>query len=110
VIPGTTTLDVYAQNNSYHNLYNVGFIYPNGIEGMEVNAVSVYPNPAMDRVFITGAAHARITLYSCTGEEIQKAENFTETFISLSGLSKGIYILKIEKPDGEIIQTKLVIE
>jgi hypothetical protein len=109
-LPGTTHIDVYAQNNINSNLYTVGFTFPNGIQGMQADAVSVFPNPASEKVFISGAGHSLITIYSFAGDEIQRVENFTGNSLSLSGFQKGIYILKIVQPAGGVVQKKIVVQ
>jgi hypothetical protein len=108
-LPGTTTIDVFAENNLAHNLYTVEFSFPVGITGTEVSTVSVYPNPAIDKVYISGADHSAISLYSSTGICLQKSVDFTGTAISLSGFPKGLYMLKIERRDGGITEKKIVV-
>lgn len=109
-IPGTTAIDIWAQDNSYHNLYTVAFTYPNGIGGVEDKTVSVFPNPATDRVFIRGAAHSVITLCSSGGDILRQVEDFSSNSISLTGLQKGVYFLKIVQPAGSVIQKKIIVQ
>ena len=108
-LPGTTTIDVFAENNVDHNLYTVNFEWAVGIGKNAMPAISVYPNPVSDRVFISGADHARISLYSPTGIPILTVEDFTGTILKLPGLSKGVYILKIEHPENRVMQKKIVV-
>ena len=109
-LPGTTTIDVYAQNNVAHNLYTVDFTFPVGMGSTPVSTISVYPNPATDLVFISGAGHSKVSLYSMTGICLQRSDDFTGTSFSLTGLQNGIYMLKIERPDGSVVQKKIVVE
>ena len=110
VFPGTTTIDVFAQNYVDHNQYTVEFSQTGGIQDTPVKTVTVFPNPATEKVFIYGADHAMITLYTSTGICMQKLENFTGTVLSLNGLHKGIYIMKIMRKDGGVIQKKIIVQ
>jgi len=108
-IPGTTTLDVFAENNTAHNLYTVDFAFPTGTNENSIKAVSIYPNPAYGNVYISGADHSNISLFTSSGACVRVLEDFTGTAVDLTGLEKGVYLLKIERNDGTIIQKKIVI-
>jgi len=69
--------------------------------------VSIYPNPVKD--FLTIDSQEKITkveIYSITGKKVQeKKSNFNS--IHISGLSHGIYIIKICF-DKEFIFKKII--
>ena len=68
---------------------------PQGIDENENVAISIYPNPAHDIIFV-GANHhlpvQRIEIYNVTGQLILTS---TETEINISGLESGVYFICI---------------
>jgi hypothetical protein len=108
-LPGTTTIDVFAQNNIAHNLYTVDLTFATGVPGVTATSVTAYPNPASDKVFIRGAENAQVSLISPSGVCVRNINNFTGTHIDLNGLEKGMYLLKIVRTDGQVVQKKIVV-
>lgn len=84
-------------------------------------SLSLYPNPAQDKVNLTFDANlsyknVRISLLTLEGKEIMKEEisemlpSKFETELSLVGLSKGMYIIKISADDFSPICKKLYVD
>jgi len=65
---------------------------------------NIYPNPVTDKItinFTTGFQKAIIELFDITGNIItSKTISESEKYIDVSGISKGIYILKIKLGDN----------
>jgi hypothetical protein len=61
--------------------------------------VSVYPNPAMEKVTINGAEVTEVQVYNALGQMVKTVKNSNE--VSLEGLSQGVYMLRITDADGE---------
>ncbi len=85
-----------------------------GIEETNNNAsnISVYPNPAADRVFINISERKDLVMqiYNVVGEcVLQRELNNGENEITISSLPKGIYVIKISGADYAI-QRKLIKE
>jgi len=108
-LPGTTTIDVFAQDNIDHNLYTLNFDFASGVDPKKVEAVSIHPNPTSGLIYISGAYHSRITVYSMNGVLMKTLEDFTGTTLNLGDLNKGVYLLKIERQDKNVVQTKIVL-
>jgi hypothetical protein len=108
-LPGTTTIDVFAENLIDHTLYTVNFEWAVGQDDLSTNNVHVYPNPTRGTINIYGASHASVTVYNNLGTRISKVNDFTGNVLNLSQLSKGVYLLEIERTDGSVIQKKIVI-
>ena len=70
-------------------------------------SVSIFPNPASDRVHIVTATAAdfEVELTNVTGERMALLKN--ESIVDVSNLAAGIYFLKISAADYSVIQ-KLV--
>jgi hypothetical protein len=75
-----------------------------------INNMVVFPNPASDIVYITCPVNSKIDLYNIMGSQVKSVVNTSESLkISVSNLSKGIYIFKITTLD-KIVNQKLVID
>jgi len=72
--------------------------------------LSVYPNPATDKVHVNGEFNnARITLFSADGRQVYTAENESrQTYINVSELERGMYLLQLETSKG-IVTRKLAV-
>jgi len=109
-IPGTAILDVYAQDNQTHRQYTVNFAIPGGINEKPEPKIAIYPNPARGNIFVYGAEHARLSLYSATGTCLHTTYDFTGNCYSLQGISAGVYFLKIGRTDGIVMYKKIVVK
>ncbi len=92
-----------------------------GVISISANeAINIYPNPATDELTISynfkNASHIKIELYNSMGEKISvlvdkkyQAAGNPQGFKILTGLSKGIYFVKVTE-DGKVYAKKLVVE
>ncbi|MDE7101990.1 MAG: T9SS type A sorting domain-containing protein, partial [Bacteroidales bacterium] len=78
-----------------------------GIEDLEkAYGVSVYPNPASDRLNIKGA-YASFTLVDLNGRVLMRDVRNTES-VSLAGLNNGVYFVLITLPNGDKRAVKVI--
>jgi hypothetical protein len=108
-IPGTTTLDVYAEDIQYHTQYKVNFLPNTDLVEYQNTSLSVYPNPASDYIFIHGADNCRVSITDAIGRQYRVVSDFTANRISTSDLPKGIYYISVEKPGHTSIVKKIII-
>jgi hypothetical protein len=109
-LPGTTTVDVFAEDLIAHNLYTVNFMIGGvGIGDPTVKNVVAYPNPSKGLLFIRNAENCRISLSTCDGKQVRAVEQFTGTSLDLSGMPQGVYMLSVERPDHTVIRKKIVL-
>jgi hypothetical protein len=109
-LPGTTAIDVFAEDLITHTLYTVNFTVGGvGMDQEKVKNVVVYPNPTKGMVYLMNADHSVLTLTTVGGEVVRKINDFTGTSMNLNSLAKGVYILSIQKPDGTMIRKKIVL-
>ena len=96
--------------NSDVNIIAV-FGYTGGISGVDVARVKLYPNPAVDRVSLSGLTlGARITLIDASGRHLDSwSATEEEMTLDVSRLAAGQYFLRISS-DGQTVVKKLVIE
>jgi len=69
--------------------------------------ISIYPNPASAIVTIntTNIAFESAAVYSLTGQKVLESNSAT---LNVSGLSKGIYVIKVKTTSGKDFVQKLV--
>lgn len=64
-----------------------------GTEMPTVETITAFPNPVSDILHINSNAVDTIEIYSVTGQKLMQNEGMNE--INVSGLSKGVYLVKI---------------
>ncbi|MBN9484905.1 MAG: hypothetical protein BGO70_05705 [Bacteroidetes bacterium 43-93] len=91
-------------------------IMPNttGITVIEKEVLSIYPNPAKDRVIINmnnpAETKSDLTIFNMNGQKLyQQSFNGNHTEVDLKGWAKGIYFIKIENENLRLIR-KLTLE
>ncbi|MDN6280892.1 MAG: T9SS type A sorting domain-containing protein [Psychroflexus sp.] len=80
-----------------------------GIDDMDLNAFSYYPNPMENQLNLEAASDIdHLVLYNILGQEVMnKTPNRKETQINTSGLKAGVYIMKVNV-DGHQKSFKVV--
>jgi hypothetical protein len=106
-LPGSTTVDVFAEDLATYITYTVNFDLSVGFGDQTIKAVHVYPNPTTGQVSITGVEHVQVTVINTTGAVVAKYDDFSSGMINLSNLDEGIYFLNILIDDQRIINKKI---
>ena len=78
-----------------------------GIADVETQSISIYPNPANDRLFIEAEAEIEnVVIYDIYGRhQVTETPSHQEmTSVNVSGLKAGIYFVKINTKNGEIVK------
>ncbi|MEN8157316.1 MAG: DUF5017 domain-containing protein [Bacteroidota bacterium] len=99
----TTTLLVTAEDGTTTKTYVVVFQLAVSVGNELFNMVSVYPVPAMDKLYIDQAQEIRtITVLSITGAAVMQVENrgSARMTIEMGSLQNGIYMLRLENEQG----------
>ena len=76
-----------------------------GTEGISEAAtlpITIYPNPAVERINIAGVKVLRAELFNIAGTPVRVVEN--STAITIGGLPSGIYMLRVSTPDGTAVR------
>jgi hypothetical protein len=109
-LPGTTVVDVFGEDLISHKTYNINFSLAVGIDEPAVKSdVSVYPNPANNRVNFQGCKNADIGIYSLTGQKVVTVNRFTGNFVDVSSLKNGVYTVQIVMEDHSTVTRKITI-
>jgi hypothetical protein len=99
----------FSFNESIYDCYTPLYT---GLENNEFeNEVSIYPNPAKERLYInTSLPIKELTICNLLGQEIQKY-NMTEktSSIDIRGLKEGVYFVKLST-EKRVYATKIIVE
>ncbi|MET3539262.1 T9SS type A sorting domain-containing protein [Chryseobacterium limigenitum] len=117
VIDGTarfvdaTTVEIYLTTYSLGILKDVISFTNLGTSnpGIIKDDISIYPNPAQDVINIKSGKNYtkfKVTIYSAAGQLVLTSEN--KSSIDISGLTKGVYLLKIDQPNTPTIIKKVI--
>ena len=81
-----------------------------GINGVDQLAaqISIYPNPATDRIHIQAPQGVQVTLMSTEGRVLHLEKNATT--LSISALATGTYWLKFSDKDGHFIKLSPIVK
>ncbi|MBK6985478.1 MAG: T9SS type A sorting domain-containing protein [Bacteroidetes bacterium] len=97
--------------NGGFDLDAVGVIHQQavGIDELELRNVSIYPNPAMDVLYVNlPSINYSVEVINLMGEVVLKSENkFNTTSLELSNLKSGVYFLTIAS-EGQQKQMKFL--
>ena len=94
----TGTFVMGGDNESGDNLYQ-GFIFdlplPVGVPEVSHNThMTVYPNPAVDRLNVTLSNNTTMTVYNITGQAVMNVEGHVgANTLDISSLTSGIYFI-----------------
>jgi hypothetical protein len=72
-----------------------------------LNSTVVYPNPATDRIYISGDV-AELALYSLQGQLVRSVIN--KNTLDVSAFAKGLYLIKVTDKQGNQKSSKLEIQ
>ena len=94
----------YLKTDQYGNITNINDQY-----NFNTNHISAFPNPATDNITIDVSSslntHSTIEILNIQGQTIlQKQLQQDKTNINISGLAKGVYIVKVQTEKGETVK------
>ena len=79
------------------------------VEEHNTTKIKVYPNPAKEKIFVEGDGLSLVNLYDLLGNCLRSMNGETNNEMSLSGITKGVYVLMIETKDNRIRYQKLIV-
>lgn len=109
----SSDVGTYGMNTpAYFCLDNLNDI-TNGVSTLPAGSgfldVKMYPNPAVNTVYVHGVKDARINIYDISGRKVYETNAATETVrVNVSAYPKGIYLMRIQK--GQAVVTKKLIK
>jgi hypothetical protein len=107
VLPGATTVDVFAEDGATKLTYTIQFDVDTDISEAPVQAVRIYPNPSKGMVFISGANNATVTVYNTAGVVMAKYNQLPSGTIDMSRFNNGVYLLNIVIDNQTVLNKKI---
>jgi hypothetical protein len=98
--------DAYQSATGWGDFTNYTGCVSNGLNDIDVADISVYPNPASDRIFIEGEDFDAVKLYDILGKEVLSSNKTKE--VDISNLPNGIYNVRIMANNKAIAIRKIV--
>ncbi|MNY07966.1 hypothetical protein D3C86_1407930 [compost metagenome] len=87
--------------------YNINEL-PLGLSGSKIESISLYPNPAQDKIRFSGAEVKEAIIYDLAGKTVLETSNILDNEVSLNHIQTGIYQVVL-KTENTISTQKLVI-
>ncbi len=82
---------------------------PTKLNTQQSSTLSVYPNPAQDKLFITGENVARISIYNTAGQMVMQSANL-DGGLNISSLQQGIFFINCKDASGRMVANKTFIK
>jgi hypothetical protein len=109
-LPGTTVVDVFGEDLVSQQTYNINFSVAVGVdEPVLTDNVKLFPNPAQNRIYLTGAEQCDVRIFNITGQQVLTINEMTSNSIDVSSLQKGIYTVQIVMNDKSVVNRKVTI-
>ena len=102
-----TTYRIVAEDGVTSKTWRVNVSVVSGINHTETNSITIYPNPASNKLNISGLTNGTASIYSIIGEKVLQIENEAlQQPIDISMLSNGLYVITIL--ENNVSKTKLL--
>lgn len=72
------------------------------------NSIVLYPNPCKNKLNFTQVGIQTISVMDYIGKTVLTTNTLIENEVDLSGLSEGIYFIKLRSMDGEVFTKKII--
>ena len=87
------------------NTYILEVALTDGVEENNDDMVSIYPNPAKDKINVKGNDIQNVTVYNVVGQVVYRNDNTDSVqVIDLSSMPSGIYMVKVDTANGETVK------
>jgi hypothetical protein len=84
-----------------------GFCTYDVVEETKDSEISIYPNPAKDRVVIEGLEAAEVQVFNAFGQLVKAVQGTNE--VAMASLPQGIYLLRIADTEGKVLTAKVAV-
>ena len=90
---------------------NVSFTeYGVGLSELE-NKISIFPNPVNNHFTVTATQKSEIQVFNLLGSEVLNLQSIEDEYvIDCSSWKRGVYLLRLIGEDGNVQQSKLIVE
>ncbi len=81
-----------------------------GVESASHGKIDVYPNPSNGRIRVT-TAKGKVAIVNPLGQVVWRKENQAfGAMVDLTSYAKGIYVIRLEDPDGRTYVSKFIVK
>jgi hypothetical protein len=78
-------------------------------ENKQDPSISLYPNPAKNTLYVSGANEAHMKIFSLTGQLVMNISEYNEQSIDISSLDNGIYTIQVILEDKSVVTRKFTV-
>ncbi|MEO1253454.1 MAG: cadherin domain-containing protein [Bacteroidota bacterium] len=103
---GTTDITVTAEDGNGERVSDTFNVTVNDVLSVNKSEISVYPNPATDRLYFNSSRELIVEVLSLSGQTIKKQK--VNSSLDLNDLNQGTYLIKIQ--DGKDESTHRIIK
>lgn len=87
---------------------------PTSINDITASALNMYPNPASDKITVTGTSINNIQVLDLSGRAVYQ-QNYSgidraQVELAQAGITRGIYLVQITDADGSFATRKLIVQ
>ena len=102
-VPGSSR-PAYEQADTWKD-FDI-FTDETSVEQITATSIQIYPNPATDGFTINGITNekTKLTLTNMNGMIVLSQTISIDEYISVSSLPAGVYLLKIDTPNGSVVE------
>lgn len=108
-LPGTTIVDVFAEDRYTKNTYTINFTIATGINKHNTS-IRIFPNPATEHVYIKGLDVKNVSVFNVVGELVLSNTNPNPDKVYVGNLDTGLYLMQVELENGEVVSKKISIK
>lgn len=112
-IDDTRLYNVSLNDSDIMSLYEMEETLSTSDNNINLNKeiTTVFPNPSHGKVYIKSNKLIKtVYIFDLTGKKVDEVNMLNREKVEISNLSKGIYVLKLEKNNGVLVNKKLIIK
>lgn len=95
---------LYQAAEQWKDFYNIVEDISSGINNNSLTSISIFPNPATNYFTVSGLETENLlTIVDLSGKMVMQQQISPDEHISIAGLSKGIYIVKVNNKTIKLI-------
>ncbi len=105
VVAGSSDFNLNTEDSGGVRAYNFNSVL--SLKNKFITNVSLYPNPTTNQITVSGVRIKNVAVYNLKGQNILSSKEET---ISLKGITKGIYLLKITDIENKVSYKKIIVK
>jgi len=92
-----------VENNDVKYILDIDLT--DGVSEKDDDAISIYPNPAKDKLNVKGEEIQSVTMFNMVGQVVyHNGESQNNQIIDLGSMPSGIYMVKVNTSGGETVK------